>query len=346
MRRPSPARPRTGAARRPAVTVAATAGVLALVAFAAWLGVGLVAADRLTRPERRFDASQHPGTFGAAYRDVTLTTRDGLAIAAWHLPSPGAGAMGTAAPGAGDAGAGDAGAGPVVGGAGVVLVHGHESSRTWEFYQNFPALAAALQANGYHVVMIDLRGHGESGGERFSFGHLERYDVMAAVDLLLAEGVPPGRVGVLGVSMGAATAIGAAADDPRIGALWADSGYADIRPIIEARWPSASGLPMAFLHGTLLAHRLRFGFDLGGVRPEDEIVRVPPRPIQLVHGTADVTVPYEHARRLAAASGAGLWTLPGVAHAAIYPGDPDAYTARVVDFFDLALRTDLAQAGR
>jgi uncharacterized protein len=336
MRRPSTARTRAGTAGGTAVTVAAVAAVLALLAFAAWLGVGFVAADRLTRPERRFDASQHPGTYGAVYRDVTLTTRDGLTIAAWHLPSPRAG----------DAGAGDARAGPVVGGAGVVLVHGHESSRTWEFYQSFPALAAALQANGYRVVMIDLRGHGESGGERFSFGHLERYDVMAAVDLLVAEGVPPGRVGVLGVSMGAATAIGAAADDPRIGALWADSGYADIRPIIEARWPGASGLPTVFLHAALVAHRLRFGFDLGGVRPEQEIARLPPRPIQLVHGTADTTVPYEHARRLAAASGAGLWTLPGVAHAAIYPGNPDAYTARVIDFFDLALRTDLAQAGR
>jgi len=57
-------------------------------------------------------------------------------------------------------------------------------------------------------------------------------------------------------------------------------------------------------------------------------------------------VPYAHAQRLAAASGAGLWTLPGVAHAATYPGDPDAYTASVIDSFDLVLRTDLAQAGR
>jgi len=295
--------------------------VLALLAFAAWLGVGYVAADRLTRPERRFDPSQHPGTYGATYRDVTLATLDGLDIAAWHLPVPGSDAA-------------------------VVLVHGHESSRTWEFRQSFPALAAALQANGYHVVMLDLRGHGASGGERFSFGHLERIDVMAAVDLLMAEGVPAGQVGVLGVSMGAATAIGAAADDPRIGALWADSGYADIRPIIEARWPGDSGLPMTFLHAALLVHRLRFGFDLGGVRPEDEIARVAPRPIQLVHGTADATVPYEHALRLAAAPGAGLWTLPGVAHAAIYPGDPEAYTFRVIEFFDQALRVKVASARR
>jgi len=260
--------------------------VLALLAFAAWLGVGYVAADRLTVPPRRFDPAQHPGSYGSpAYRDVTLTTRDGVDIAAWHLPVPGSDAA-------------------------VVMVHGHTASRTWEFQQSFPALAVALQANGYHVVMIDLRAHGASGGERLSFGHLERLDVMAA-------------------------------------ALWADSSYADIRPLIEARWPGDSGLPMAFLRAAQLAHRLRFGFDLGGVRPEAEIGRVAPRPIQLVHGTGDATVPIAHAQRLAAAAvGAGLWTLPGVPHVGAYPRDPDGYTLRVVEFFDQALRVKAASARR
>jgi uncharacterized protein len=296
-----------------------TAAILALLAAMGWLGVGFVAAERLTVPQRRFDAALHPGTFGASHRDVTLTTRDGIELAAWHLPVPGSDAA-------------------------VVMVHGHEASRTWEFGRRFPELAATLQANGYHVVMLDLRGHGASGGERFSFGHLERLDVMAAVDLLVAEGVPPGSVGVLGVSMGAASVIGAAADDPRVGALWADSGYADVLPVLEARWPAASGLPMVFLYGTRLAHRLRHGFDLGGVRPEVEIARVAPRPVQLVHGTADTTVPYEHGLRLAAASGADLWTLPGVGHAGGYVTDPVAYAARVVEFFDVALR--IKTAGR
>jgi uncharacterized protein len=291
--------------------------VLALLAGVGWLAVGFVAAERLTVPPRRFDPSLHPGTFGATYRDVTLTTRDGIALAAWHLPVPGSDAA-------------------------VVMVHGHTASRTWEFGGRFPELAATLQANGYHVVLLDLRGHGASGGERFSFGHLERLDVMAAVDLLMAEGVPAGQVGVLGVSMGAAAAIGAIADDPRIGALWSDSGYADILPIIEARWRGDSGLPMTFMHAALLAHRLRYGFDLGGVRPEVEIARVPPRPIQLVHGTGDTTVPYPHAQRLAAAAGAELWTLPGVGHAAAYATDPLAYAGYVVEFFDVALRVRVA----
>jgi uncharacterized protein len=313
MRRPPAQRVREGPGRLAVMIILG----LALLAGVGWLAVGFVAAERLTVPPRRFDPALHPGTFGATYRDVTLTTRDGIELAAWHLPVPGSDAA-------------------------VVMVHGHTASRTWEFGRRFPELAATLQANGYHVVLLDLRGHGASGGERFSFGHLERFDVMAAVDLLMAEGVPAGQVGVLGVSMGAAAAIGATADDPRIGALWSDSGYADILPIIEARWPGDSGLPMTFLHAALLAHRLRYGFDLGGVRPEVEIARVPPRPIQLVHGTGDTTIPYGHAQRLAAAAGAELWTLPGVGHAAAYATDPLAYAGYVVEFFDVALRVRVA----
>jgi fermentation-respiration switch protein FrsA (DUF1100 family) len=294
---------------------------LLLLAAVAYATIGYVAAGVLTVPERRFDANVHPSDFGAAVtRDLTLTTRDGIDIAAWYLPVPGSDAA-------------------------VVMVHGHESSRTWEFHGRFPALAAALQANGYQVVMIDLRGHGRSGGERFSFGHLERFDVMAAVDHLLAEGVPAGQVGVLGVSMGGATAIAAAAEDSRIGAVWSDSAYADILPILQMRWPAASGLPLPFLSGALLAHRLRFGFDLGGVRPELEVQALAPRPLQLAHSTADTTIPYPHALDLQRASGANLWTVPGVPHAGLYPDDPDGYTARVLDFFDVTLRTRLAGAG-
>jgi uncharacterized protein len=289
--------------------------LLALV----WLGIGAIAAERLTIPVRRFDPALHPSAFGAGVvHDVRLTTRDGVDLAAWHLDVPGSDAA-------------------------VILVHGHEASRTWEFGQRFPALAVTLQANGYHVLMLDLRGHGASGGERFTFGLRERLDVIAAVDHLRAVGVPAGQVGVLGVSMGGATAIGAAADDPRIGALWIDSSYADIRPVLVSRWPAASGLPLPFLHGTLLAHRLRYGLDLADARPVREIPRVAPRPIVLVHGTADGNVAYDHALQLAqAAPWAELRTVLGGEHARAYGADPERYAAEVVEFFDFALRQRVA----
>ena len=34
--------------------------------------------------------------------------------------------------------------------------------------------------------------------------------------------------------------------------------------------------------------------------------------------------------------------MTGVRHAGLYPDDPDGYTARVLDFFDVTLRTRVA----
>ncbi len=285
-----------------------------LLALLGWFLVGWIAADRLTVPVRHFDPDLTPAAFGAAYEDVTLTTADAVELAAWYLPVPRADA-------------------------GVVLVHGRNSSRTDEFDGRFVELAAALQAEGFQVVMIDLRGHGASGAGRFTFGRLERWDVRAAVDHLAAHGVAPGQVGLLGVSMGAASVIGAAAEDVRVGGLWADAGYADIEPVIRTEWPAASGLPLVFWHAARLAHRIRFGFDLAASRPADELPLVAPRPIQLVHGTDDRLVPFEHALVLrSAAPTAQLWPVEGVGHADAYGADPDVYTRRVVAFFDVALR--------
>ncbi len=293
---------------------------VAALAFAGWFGVGWIAADRLTIPERHLDPSITPAAFGAAFQDATFAAADGVELAGWFLPVDGSDAA-------------------------VVLVHGRNSSRTREFGGRFPELAATLQANGYQVVMLDLRGHGASGDARFTFGRNERLDVGAAITYLVAHGVPAGQVGVLGVSMGAASAVGAAAVDPRVGALWTDAGYAEIASIIEAEWPSASGLPALFWHAARLAHRVRFGFDLAGSRPADELPLVAPRPIQLVHGTGDGLVPYDHALQLRAAEpSAALWTLEGVGHADAYEAQPDEYARRVVEFFDAVLRVRTASA--
>jgi pimeloyl-ACP methyl ester carboxylesterase len=291
---------------------------VAVLVVAGWFGIGWIAADRLTFPERHLDPAVTPATFGATYQDVTFAAADGVELAGWYLPVEGSDA-------------------------GVVLVHGRNSSRTREFGGRFPELAATLQANGYQVVMLDLRGHGASGEARFTFGRNERLDVGAAITYLVAQGVPAGQVGVLGVSMGAASAVGATAVDPRVGALWADAGYAEIASIIEAEWPSASGLPQVFWHAARLAHRVRFGFDLAGSRPADELPLVAPRPIQLVHGTGDLLIPYDHVLRLRAAEpSAGLWTLEGVGHADAYEAEPDEYARRVIEFFDAALRIQVA----
>ncbi len=284
-------------------------------------GLGAVITDQLTRPERRVDADVTPATVGATFESLQLRSADDrVDLAAWLLPVPGSDV-------------------------GVVLVHGKDGSVSTTWGDGFVRLAAELQVAGYHVLMLDLRGHGESGDGRYAFGFMERFDVIAAVEHLVEErGVRPGQAGLLGVSMGGASAIYAAALDPRVGAVWSDAAYADVWPIIEQEWPSASGLPMAVLPLVRWTHRLLHGFDLQGVRPVDEVPHLEPRPLMIVHGRDDALVPVGQAQVLAnAAPWAGVWLLEDVGHAGAYTHDPVLYTLRAIEFFDEALRVRLAR---
>ena len=184
---------------------------LGIIGFAivVYLAVGMIAANQLTRPVRRFDPTNHPGTRGLGYEEVRYSPRSGdLEIAAWYIPA----AESKQA---------------------VILVPGRDDSRTKGFDDHFVDFAAALQRAGLAVLMIDLRGHGQSGDGRYTFGLKEREDVIGGVEWLKEHGFQAGRIGVLGYSLGSAACIGAAADDPEIGAVVSESGYAEIRSLIE-----------------------------------------------------------------------------------------------------------------
>lgn len=291
-------------------TAALSALILALVAY---LGISAIAATVLTTPRRSFTPEASPAALGLPFRDVQFAARgDGVPIAGWFLPAQSKAA--------------------------VIMVHGKDSSRTNEFGGQFVHLAGALQQHGLNVLMIDMRGHGQSGEAHFSFGPNERQDVLGAVDWLRGQGFQPGRIGVLGVSMGAAASMLAAADDPAIGALMEDCGYATIKPIIEHEWSSASGLPGIFLPSTILMSQVLYGIDLGAARPVDQIGRMAGRQVLIIHGTSDTLVPPENATELAAAlPTAHVWLVAGAAHARSYNHDPEAYQQRVTTFFRNAL---------
>lgn len=293
-----------------------TAG-LVLLALVAYFAIGAVAANALTQPRRDFATGVTPAQVGLDYTTVRFPARDGAAeIAGWYIP---------------------AGAGAPT----VIMVHGRDASRTAAVAGNFLEEAKLLHDAGFGVLMIDLRGHGESSDARFTFGLRERYDVLGAVDWLLAQGVKPGQIGVLGLSLGAAASIGAAATEPAIGALVTDSAFADINTLIGAQWEAASGLPRPFLYAALLMARLMTGEDLTQAQPVRELVALAPRPLLLIHCAADDYVPATNMDALRAAyPAAQTWLIEGAQclHSEGFNVDPGAYVARVADFFAAALQ--------
>jgi uncharacterized protein len=292
-----------------------TIALVAAAAFILYLTVGAIAADTLTKPERNFNAGLTPAAAQLPYEDVQFPSRDGEAsISGWYIPSTDH----TRA---------------------VILVHGRNASRTDLFEGKSIDLASALNKAGFSVMMLDLRGHGESSDGRFSYGLNERYDVLGAVDWLVKRGYQPGKIGVMGISLGSSAAIGAAANDDRIGALVSDSGFAEIYPLIESRWVEESDLPMIFLYSTRLMIWLKYGYDIGSSRPVEDIVNVSTRPVLLMHCLNDELIPYDHVKQLQAAdSSAELWTIPACKHGMSYAADPAGYENHLIDFFTSGLK--------
>lgn len=289
-------------------------GVLA-VAGVVYVGLPMITAHVLTRPPRLDVTGDPQRDEGLFYQEIIFPSRgDSISIAAWFLPNT----ESTRA---------------------LIFVHGKGQCRSSEFNGKSLELGAALQRHGFNVLMLDLRGHGKSGDARFTFALRERRDVQGAVDWLREQGFAPGSIGVIGVSMGGATAIGAAAEDPAIGAVVSDSAYAEFEDVLIRKFPDESGLPGFMLPPTLVATRFLVGEDIVASRPIDEIDEVAPRPVLLIHAEGDELIPVEHVHRLhAAMPEAELWVVPTPEHAKTYNHAPGEYVDRVSSFFEEHLR--------
>ena len=293
------------------------AGFGAAALLGAYLLASAIIALVLTVPRRAPLEGNPQLTLGLPFEQVRLSARgEPIELAAWFIPAPAAFPPGRA----------------------IIMVHGKDGCRTCGYGGTALRLAGRLQERGFSVLMLELRGHGQSGDGRFTFGIRERRDVQGAVDWLLARGFAPGRIGLIGESMGAATSIGAAADEPAIGALVADSAYAELMPVLEQEFPRVTGLPAFLVPGAVLLGRAVVGEDIASSRPIDEIGRIAPRPVMLIHAAGDPVIAAEHSRRLAATAGVEAWVLPYEGHVATFARAPDEYVERVAAFFEAALR--------
>lgn len=109
----------------------------------------------------------------------------------------------------------------------IVLNHGYGKNRA-----ELLNLGVKLCESGYHVLLPDLRGHGNSTVSYSSLGVYEKGDLIAAINYLKAKKNTQGqlmvdgsRVGVYGVSLGGYSALTAAAENPTIKVIVADSVY-------------------------------------------------------------------------------------------------------------------------
>ncbi len=255
-----------------------------------------------------------PADLGLAYEPVSFESAgDRIPLRGWYLPGRGERA--------------------------IIIVHGIDQNR-WNTWEHIPEKARLFVQHGFDVLVFDLRGHGESGGERLGFGWLERNDVRGAVAYLEQRGIPAGRIGLQAHSYGAVTALLTAAVVSDVAAVVADSAFSDMRPLLNHE-VQLRGFPPIFTPGIALVGSQLYGLNLDEIAPEHQVAKIAPRPILFIHGMQDERIPVENSYQLFAAArnpANELWIVPDAGHVQAFTHDPEVYAQKVLALFERNLR--------
>lgn len=217
----------------------------------------------------------------------------------------------------------------------ILLLHGIRSDR-----RQMLGRARFLERAGYSVLLIDLPAHGESSGERITFGAREAGGVVAALAYLRRE-CPAEGVGVIGVSLGAASLV-LAKPSPPPSAVVLESMYPTITEAVADRLSMRFG-PVGGKLAPLLVWQLPLR---AGVRPEQlrpiAAISTLGAPVLIASGRKDQHTTWSETQRIFAEAEwpKELWAVEGAAHVDLYSYDETAYERRILKFFARYLRNE------
>lgn len=218
----------------------------------------------------------------------------------------------------------------------VILIHGLYSNRSM-----MVPLIPMYREMGYNVLLIDLRGHGESGGEHTMWGMKEMGDLDAWMDWLKAND-PRVLVGMHGISLGAAMSLLYSGTDNGQNLLFyvADSSYADLLSLGKEKVYAWSGDERMLLSMDIIdpffqaAMFIHTGKLLHNIEPIDAVKHTK-APILFLHGASDTLVPASAAQELGNACASNrkeIRIFEGAGHAAEFSANPGAYKEIVQKF--------------
>jgi fermentation-respiration switch protein FrsA (DUF1100 family) len=255
--------------------------VISIVAYAA-AALGMYAFQRKLQyhPENKGLTPESVGISGASVE--TLTTADGEKIILWHAPAkPG---MAT-----------------------ILYFQGNAGE-----IGDRPLRFNYYHSRGFGVAYLSYRGFGGSSGSPSETGLIA--DANAAYDWLVSRGVEPGRIALLGESLGSGVAVQLAAKR-EVGALALEAPYTStVEVAAKIYW----WLPV---HALMKDQFKSIDFIAAVVAP-----------LLIIHGEDDGLIPVEFGRRLFAAANQPkeLDVVPGFGHDVLFE---ETTWAREVEFF-------------
>lgn len=294
--------------RRIAITLVVILLALIYVVFPLWASSLVTRAT--TRPmDRRLTTT--PRDLQADYKDVAFTAADGVRLSGWLLPSHDKHVT-------------------------LIFSHGLFRSR-----RELLERAVDLWRLGYGALLYDARNHGDSGAAHVTLGYDERLDAEAAVRYLRDELHSSDKVVLFGISMGAMTALLAAAETPEVAAVISDSSYLNFRDTSDHHINLFMHLPAFPLANEIRAlMEWRGKFDGDKLDALDAVRRLGERPAMFIAAANDPRMPPDIAQKLYDTSASDKRQLlvidgPGSeVHGHAYQADPKRYINEVAAFLD------------
>lgn len=169
----------------------------------------------------------------------------------------------------------------------VVIIHGYTDNH----YLDFQFIDFYLK-EGFNILMIDERGHGESEGKYATYGVNEKEDLKLWIDFMREKLGQVSMVGLHGQSMGASTSLMYGGKFHDVDFIIADCPYSDGKSILEYQFKEIGKIPPKPVYSVLnKLLRYKCGFSMEEVSPIKDIKNCN-IPILFIHGKSDKTIPY------------------------------------------------------
>ena len=171
----------------------------------------------------------------------------------------------------------------------AIVVHGYYGKgRDMTYY------AEQYFNRGYNVLLVDLRGHGNSQGDYIGMGWHDRLDLIDWANYLISK-KSDCQIILHGVSMGAATVMMATGEDlpSNIKVAIEDCGYTSIWDEFEMQLKVLFDLPsFPVLNAASAVCKIKAGYGLKDGSAVEQ-VRKSKTPTLFIHGDQDRFVPFE-----------------------------------------------------
>lgn len=214
----------------------------------------------------------------------------------------------------------------------AICFHGYTS----EGLKDYTTLAVFYLNNGYNLLIVDERTHGQSEGRYVGFGCLDRYDAKLWIDTMIDKLGDDCKILLHGDSMGGATVLMTTGLElpPQVKVAVSDCAFTSAKEIFSHVLKTKYHLPPAPI--LLVANQMvkkKAGYDLDECNARREVAKST-IPILFIHGGADDFVPCHMAQELyeACQSEKKLVIVEGAGHFESCYLNPDLYENAIEEF--------------